>query len=65
LPPPTLKSLATQLGGPPSEVVPDPHAALEQARKHAGAAGAVLVTGSIYLIGDLLRPPASGRASIL
>ena len=65
LPPPTLHSLATQLGGPPSEIVPDPRAALERARELAGAAGAVLATGSIYLIADLLRPPASGRASML
>ena len=65
LPPPTLHSLAGQLGGPPSEIVPDPRAALERAQARAGAAGAVLATGSIYLIADLLRPPASGRASIL
>ncbi len=65
LPPPTLHSLANQLGGPPSEVVADPRAALERARSRAGADGAVLATGSIYLIADLLRPPASGRASIL
>ena len=65
LPPPTLNSLASQLGGPPSEVVPDPRAALERARELAGSGGAVLATGSIYLIADLLRPPASGRASML
>jgi dihydrofolate synthase / folylpolyglutamate synthase len=65
LPPPTLNSLASQLGGPATEVVPGPRAALEHARKLAGSDGAVLVTGSIYLIADLLRPPASGRASIL
>jgi dihydrofolate synthase/folylpolyglutamate synthase len=65
LPPPTLNSLATQLGGPTSEVVPDPRAALERARELAGRNGAVLATGSIYLIADLLRPSASGRASIL
>jgi dihydrofolate synthase/folylpolyglutamate synthase len=65
LPPPTLNSLASQLGGPPSEVVPDPRAALERGRELAGSVGAVLATGSIYLIADLLRPPASGRASML
>jgi dihydrofolate synthase/folylpolyglutamate synthase len=65
LPPPTLHSLATQLGAPPSEVVPEPASALERARERAGADGAVLATGSIYLIADLMRPPASGRASIL
>jgi dihydrofolate synthase/folylpolyglutamate synthase len=65
LPPPTLNSLASQLGGPTSEVVPDPRAALERARELSGSDGAVLATGSIYLIADLLRPPASGRASML
>ena len=65
LPPPTLNSLARQLGGPPGEVVADPRAALGRARERAGAGGAVIATGSIYLIADLLRPPASGRASIL
>ena len=65
LPPPTLHSLATQLGGPPSEVVPDPRAALQRARELAGTSGAVVATGSIYLVADLLRPPASGRASML
>jgi dihydrofolate synthase / folylpolyglutamate synthase len=65
LPPPTLHSLASQLGGPPSEIVPEPRAALARARERAGAGGAVLVAGSIYLLGDILRPPASGRASIL
>ena len=65
LPPPTLSSLAHQLGGPPSEIVADPRAALQRARASVGSRGAVLATGSIYLIADLLRPPASGRASIL
>jgi dihydrofolate synthase/folylpolyglutamate synthase len=65
LPPPTLDSLATQLGGPSGEIVPDPLAALARARELAGAGGAVLATGSIYLIADLVRQPASGRASML
>jgi dihydrofolate synthase / folylpolyglutamate synthase len=65
LPPPTLLSLSAQLGGPPAEVVPHAGAALERARDLAGPAGAVLVTGSIYLIADLLRPSAEGRASML
>lgn len=65
LPPPTLLSLSTQLGGPPSEVVPDARAALHRARELAGAGGAVLATGSIYLIADLLRPLAAGRTSML
>jgi dihydrofolate synthase/folylpolyglutamate synthase len=65
LPPPTLDSLATQLGATSTEVVPDPRAALERAQALAGTGAAVLVTGSIYLIGDLLRPAAAGRASML
>jgi dihydrofolate synthase/folylpolyglutamate synthase len=65
LPPPTLESLARQLGGPTAEVVPDPHAALNRARELAGPAGAVLATGSIYLIADLLSPRAGRRVSVL
>jgi dihydrofolate synthase/folylpolyglutamate synthase len=66
LPPPTLQSLARQLGGPPSEIVAEPRAALARARELAGPRGVVLATGSIYLVADLLRPAAaSGRASML
>ncbi len=65
LPPPTLKSLAGQLGGPPAEVIRDPHVALERARQIAGPDGLVLATGSIYLVADLLRPAGAGRASML
>ncbi len=65
LPPPTLQSLAGQLGGPPAEVVPDPKAALARARELAGASGAVVISGSIYLIADVLRPASHGRASVL
>ena len=36
LPPATLESLASQLGGPPSETVTDPRAALARARELAG-----------------------------
>jgi dihydrofolate synthase/folylpolyglutamate synthase len=35
------------------EAVPDPHEALERARRLAGSDGAVLVTGSLYLLSDL------------
>jgi hypothetical protein len=35
--------------------VGDPGEALARARAVAGAGGAVLATGSIYLIGDLMR----------
>jgi dihydrofolate synthase/folylpolyglutamate synthase len=65
LPPPTLASLAGQVGGPPSEVVGDPRAAVARARELAGEHGLVLATGSIYLVADLLRPRTSVRASML
>jgi dihydrofolate synthase/folylpolyglutamate synthase len=65
LPPPTLKSLAGQLGGPPSEIVRDPHAALARARELAGPSGLALATGSIYLVADLLAPEGRRRASML
>jgi dihydrofolate synthase / folylpolyglutamate synthase len=35
------------------EAVPDPNEALERARRLAGSDGAVLVTGSLYLLSDL------------
>ena len=60
LSPATLASLTAQLGGAASEmepiVEPDPHRAVERARDLAGPEGAVLATGSIYLVADLLRP---------
>jgi dihydrofolate synthase/folylpolyglutamate synthase len=65
LPPPTLLSLSQQLNGPPGEIVAEPQRAVEYARRLAGAGGAVLVTGSIYLIADLLRPDRATRASTL
>jgi dihydrofolate synthase / folylpolyglutamate synthase len=65
LPPATLESLAKQLGGPESSVVPDPGRAVEAARRLAGPDGAVLVTGSIYLIADLVRTGSASRASSL
>jgi dihydrofolate synthase/folylpolyglutamate synthase len=65
LPPGTLLSLATQLGGPPAEIVPDPGRALARARELAGPDGVVLATGSIYLIADLLSPVGAARASML
>ncbi len=65
LPPPTLQSLGRQLGGPHSEVVRDPRAALRRGRELAGPDGVVLATGSIYLVADLLRPVKQGRASML
>jgi dihydrofolate synthase / folylpolyglutamate synthase len=65
LPPATLASLAEQLGGPPSEIVPDPWAAVARAQALAGPGGAVLATGSIYLVADLLGDPGRRRASAL
>jgi dihydrofolate synthase/folylpolyglutamate synthase len=65
LPPPTLQSLATQLGGPPSEIVPDPSRALARARELAGRSGVVIATGSLYLIADLMSPERRERSSVL
>ena len=68
LPPATLESLARQVAGgeaPPMELVGDPHAALRRARELAGADGAVLATGSIYLVADLARAGTARRASTL
>src|SRR5665811_826641 len=65
LPPPTLKSLARQLHGPPGEVVGDPFRALARARELAGPEGAVIAAGSLYLIADLLAMGPRERASVL
>ena len=65
LPPATLATLARQLGGPPAEVVASARAAVERARELAGPDGAVLATGSIYLIADLVRDEGAARASAL
>jgi dihydrofolate synthase / folylpolyglutamate synthase len=65
LSPATLESLSTQLDGPPCEVVPDPKRALQRAQQIAGPTGAVLATGSIYLVADLVREHAGARASTL
>jgi dihydrofolate synthase/folylpolyglutamate synthase len=62
LPPGTLAHLA---GRPDAVTVGDPQAAVERAKDLAGPGGAVLVTGSIYLIADLLRAPGQARASML
>jgi dihydrofolate synthase/folylpolyglutamate synthase len=64
LSPATLAALSEQLGGPPAEIVPDPRAALARAREIAGRSGAVVATGSIYLVADLVRERRA-RASIL
>jgi dihydrofolate synthase/folylpolyglutamate synthase len=65
LSPATLVTLAEKLGGPPVETVAGPQAALARARELAGPGGAVLATGSIYLIADLVREDADARASTL
>jgi dihydrofolate synthase/folylpolyglutamate synthase len=65
LSPATLASLAEKLGGPPAETVADPRMAVERARDVAGREGAVLATGSIYLIADLVRATPEARASSL
>lgn len=78
LPPATLASLAEQItqsasrsgtghgpGGRDPILVPDPAAAVERARELAGPDGAVLATGSIYLVADLLAGPGRRKASAL
>lgn len=65
LSPGTLAALAEQLGAPEAEIVARPRAALRRARELAGPGGAVLATGSIYLIADLVRTGAGTRASAL
>jgi len=64
LPPAVLESLNRQLSGPASEVVTDPVAALARARALAGRDGAVLVTGSIYLLSDLVRARSLGSSEV-
>ena len=65
LPPATLSTLAEKLGGPPAETAADPQLAVARARALAGSEGAVLATGSIYLVADLVRNERSARASTL
>jgi dihydrofolate synthase/folylpolyglutamate synthase len=63
LSPSTLVSLAGQIA-PDGDfaVEPQPAAALARARELAGADGAVVATGSIYLVSDLVRP--AGRRAV-
>jgi len=65
LPPATLASLAGQIGGAAASVVIGPHRALARARELAGEDGVVLATGSIFLIGDLMRPEGAAGGSAL
>jgi dihydrofolate synthase / folylpolyglutamate synthase len=62
LPPGTLLHLAER---PDAITVGNPKAALEKAKELAGRGGAVLATGSIYLIADLVREPGMARASMI
>jgi dihydrofolate synthase/folylpolyglutamate synthase len=62
LPPAVLESLWGQLGGAPAEVVADPAEAVATARERAGRAGAVLVTGSIYLLAGLVSSRSAWAA---
>jgi dihydrofolate synthase / folylpolyglutamate synthase len=65
LSPATLASLWAQLQGPTAEIEADPRAAVERAQALAGETGAVVATGSIYLVADLLSEPGRRRASAL
>ena len=65
LSPATLETLAAKLSAPPSETVADPGAAVARARELAGRDGAVVATGSIYLVADLVRQAGDARASTL
>jgi dihydrofolate synthase / folylpolyglutamate synthase len=64
LSPATLASLVEQLGAS-AEIVPAPRAAVTRAQELAGPEGAVIATGSIYLIAELVSAPGQRRASAL
>jgi dihydrofolate synthase/folylpolyglutamate synthase len=65
LSPATLASLWAQLGGEAAEIAAEPRDAVARAKALAGPDGAVLATGSIYLVADLLADPGRRRASAL
>jgi dihydrofolate synthase/folylpolyglutamate synthase len=66
LSPATLAGLAAQVGGLSTfDCVADPRAAVARASELAGPDGAVIATGSIYLIADLVRERPAARASRL
>lgn len=65
LSPATLASLAAKVADVQGETVAQPRAAVARARELAGPGGAVLATGSIYLIADLVREASGARASAL
>jgi dihydrofolate synthase/folylpolyglutamate synthase len=60
-----LAAVSSSLGGPPPECVLDPRLAVERAAELAGPDGAVIATGSIYLIADLVRQGEPARVSSL
>jgi dihydrofolate synthase/folylpolyglutamate synthase len=64
LSPATLASLVEQLGAS-AEIVPAPRDAILRAQELAGPEGAVIATGSIYLIAELVSEPGQRRASAL
>jgi len=64
-PPATLQSLAQQLGFRSNFTAAAADDALRRARELAGDEGAVLATGSIYLVADLAAPAEGRRASTL
>jgi dihydrofolate synthase/folylpolyglutamate synthase len=64
VPPGDLAGVAGGFGAQVREVA-EPHAALAAARELAGEEGTVVVTGSLYLIADLGRPPGSRGGSTL
>lgn len=55
-----LAEVAAEVGFPAVAAVDDPGEALERARELAGEEGAVLVTGSLYLLADLARREDDG-----
>jgi len=65
LSPATLASLWAQVGGGPAEIAADAGQAISRAKELAGPDGAVLATGSIYLVADLVAAPGRRRASAL
>jgi dihydrofolate synthase/folylpolyglutamate synthase len=65
LPPGTLVSHSERLADVRVETAPDARRAVARARALAGAGGAVLATGSLHLISDLVRDGGAERASTL
>jgi dihydrofolate synthase / folylpolyglutamate synthase len=76
LPPATLATLAEKIAeargrsrpdapAPRADTLSDPRAAVQKGRALAGPGGAVVATGSIYLVADLVREEPIARASTL